>query len=67
MLPHKCTCNVYDDVIHCEAPPPNLNYANTFYAWFGAKPPNVKAANISGYTIYQFKAVSKSCTEVISC
>ena len=51
MLPDKCTCNVFDDVIHCEAPPPNLNSANIFYTWFGVKPPNLKTANISGNTL----------------
>ena len=44
MLPDKCACNVYDDVYaarcHCQ-----------FYTWFGAKPQNLKNANISGYTI----------------
>ena len=29
-----CVCNVYDDVIHCKAPPPNLNSANIFKARF---------------------------------
>ena len=28
MFPDKCTCNVYADVIPCEAPPPNLKTAN---------------------------------------
>ena len=30
MLPDKCTHNVYDDVICCEAQQPNLNSANIF-------------------------------------
>ena len=43
--------NVYNDIIRCEAPLPNLNFANIFYAQFGAKPPNLMTANISGYTV----------------
>ena len=43
--------NFYIDVIHSEAPPPNLNFANIFYARFGAKLPNLMTANISGYTV----------------
>ena len=45
--------NVYNDVIHCEAPPPNLNFTNIFYVRFGAKPPNLMTANISSYTVLQ--------------
>ena len=42
MLPDKRARNVYNDIIYCEAPPPNLNSANIIYAWFGAKLPNLK-------------------------
>ena len=35
-----------------EMPPPILNSATTFYGQFGAKPTNLKTANISGYTAY---------------
>ena len=52
-LPDKRACNVYDDVIRCEVPLPNLNFAIIFYAWFGAKPPNLKTANISSYMVYR--------------
>ena len=56
MLPDKRDLrrarNVYNDIIRCEAPPPNLNFANIFCAWFGAKPPNLMNTNISGYTVY---------------
>ena len=40
-----------NDVICCEAPPPNLNFANIFYARFGAKPSDLMTANISGYMV----------------
>ena len=43
--------SVYDDVIRCQVPPQNSNSANILYARFGAKPPNLKTANISGYTV----------------
>ena len=33
-------------------PPPNLNFTNIFYTRFGAKPPNLKTTNISGYTVH---------------
>ena len=55
MFPDKCARNVHDDVIHCEAPPPNLNSAIIFYTRFGAKLPNLKTANISGYTVRQLE------------
>ena len=51
MLPDKCMRNVYDDVICYEVPLPNLDSAIIFYAQFGAKPPNLKTTNISGYTV----------------
>ena len=51
MFPDKLTCNVYDHVICCDAPPPNLNYSNIFYTQFAAKLPNLKTASISGYTV----------------
>ena len=55
MLPEKCAprraCNVYNDLIRCEVPPPNLNFANIFYARFGAKLPNLMTANIYGYMV----------------
>ena len=50
MLPDKRARNVYNDGICCKVPLPNLNLANIFYAQFGAKPPNLKTANISSYT-----------------
>ena len=43
--------NVYNEVICSEAPPPNLNFDNIFYARFGVKPTNLMTANISGYTV----------------
>ena len=51
-LPDKLAPNVYNDVICCKVPLPNLNSANIFYAWFGAKPPNLKTTNISSYTVF---------------
>ena len=30
MLSDKCACNVWDDIICCEVPPPNLNSDNVF-------------------------------------
>ena len=51
MLPDKCMRNVYDDVIRYEVPLPNLDSAIIFYAQFGAKLPNLKTTNISGYTV----------------
>ena len=52
VLSDKGACNIYDDVIRCEVPTPNLNSANKiFYAQFGAKSPNLKTVNISGYTV----------------
>ena len=50
-LPDKRARNVCNDVIRCEAPPPNLNSANIYYARIGAKPPNLKTANISDYMV----------------
>ena len=47
-VPDKSMHNVYDDVIRCEAPPPNLNFPKMFYTWFGDKLPNLRTANISG-------------------
>ena len=49
-LPDICAQNVWDDVICCEAPLTNLNFANIFYAQFGANPPNLQTVNISSYT-----------------
>ena len=40
--------------IRHKVPPPNLNFDNIFYTWFGAKPPNLKTANISGYMVILF-------------
>ena len=52
-LPDKTrACNAYDDVIRCEVPPPNLNSANIFSAWFGVKLPNLMTANISSYAVF---------------
>ena len=64
MLPDKRARNVYNDVLRCEAPPPNLNFANIFYARFGAKPPNLMTANVSGYTVSTY---SRSKGEVEKC
>ena len=50
MLPNKHVYSVYDDIIHCEAQPPNLISAS-IYAQFGAITPNLKTTNISGYVV----------------
>jgi len=51
MLSDKCVFCIYDDVIHCEAPLPNLSSDNIFYTLLGAKPPNLKTIDISGSTV----------------
>ena len=33
---------------------PNLNFTNIFYTRFGAKPANLKTANLSGYTVASY-------------
>ena len=39
-------CNELDDIIRCQAPPPNLNSANSFYVWVWVKLPNSSTVNI---------------------
>ena len=55
MLPDKHDLrrarNVYNDVIRCKAQPPNLNPPIFLFRSLGTKPPNLKIANISGYTV----------------
>ena len=48
-LPDTRVHNVRDDIICCEAPSPNLNFTNIIFFTldFGAKPPNLKPANVS--------------------
>ena len=53
MPPDKRMCNVHDDVIRCwDATAKFKFYQYFFHAQFGAKPTNLKTANISDYTVY---------------
>ena len=47
-----------------EAPLPNLNSATIFYGQFGAKPPNLKTANISDYTVLHNSLIVQQCNVV---
>ena len=51
--PDKRACNVYDvdDVTRCWGATVKFNSANILYARFWAKLPNLKTANVSGYTV----------------
>ena len=51
MLPDKRPRNVYNDVLRCKAPPPNLNPPIFLFRPLGTKLPTLMTANISGYTV----------------
>ena len=61
MIYNKRAHNVYNDVLRCEAPPPNLNPPIFLFRPLGTKPPNLMTANISGYTVFAIVTVPVPC------
>ena len=66
-LPDKSTCpsltrkevdSANECVIICTELPPNLNPPIFLFRLLGTKPPNLKIANISGYTVVSYEQVN---------